>query len=211
MNLPSTKLVHNQGFKLIFYLVTLLLNSLLFCADLTLSEVYVKAVDKLPASTICAYCSFMPSSRAAGCLIELESKTHSMHRFSMLRGTGNGGGRKVLPNSVLDCFSVREDDSYAVCVYEVQCNGMLGRRRKTLPSISIQVRQNETNGDEEETASEEAVNAPQPSSSQENGINFGSLKYYIQIMRGFVLLVSIIIVKITVKIISKQQSSFCIP
>ena len=101
--------------------------------DRTISEAVVKNIENLTDFVICAYCSFTAGSEAEGCAVELESEAHT-YLFNMSRSTSGGG---ELSESVLDCFTVGEAGGYSVHVYEIQCNGELGHRRRELPDIKV--------------------------------------------------------------------------
>ena len=49
---------------------------------------------------------------------------------------GGGGGK--LSQVVLDCFVVGDSGSYKVGVYEIQCNGVLGKKRMELGNVTLE-------------------------------------------------------------------------
>ena len=97
----------------------------------------VRGIDKLSNSGICATCSFTPDSEALGCAIELESETDT-HLFNISREAMEGGGGGELSQVVLECFLVGDSGSYKVGVYEIQCNGVLGKKRMELGNVILE-------------------------------------------------------------------------
>ena len=49
-----------------------------------------------------------------------------------------GGGRTELSRVVLDCFLVKDSGSYKIAVYEIQCNGVLGKKRMDLGNVMLE-------------------------------------------------------------------------